>query len=273
MEWFILFIVGIVGGIIGSLMGLGGGVIVVPALLYLGAYGVIGEMTPQLAVGTSLLAVIATGLSSTVSYYKKGNVDIKSGLLFFIGSGPGGIFGSWVNGYLNATTFSLYFGLFIILISLLLFMQNRLTPIALSSKSNSFKNLYIDQEGNRHEYGYHLPLAVFISFVVGFTSGMFGIGGGALMVPAMLLLFRFPPHIAVATSMFMILLSSITSSLTHFYLGNIEWLLTILLVPGAWVGAKIGVYINIRLKPVTVVRLLRLFLFIFGLRLILDGLL
>jgi uncharacterized membrane protein YfcA len=272
MEWFILFSVGIMGGIIGSLMGLGGGVIVVPALLYLGAFGIIGEMTPQLAVGTSLLAVIATGLSSTISYYKKGNVDVKSGLLFFIGSGPGGVFGSWVNGYLNATTFSLYFGIFIILISLLLFLQNRLSPIALAS-NNSVIKVYIDKDGIEHEYGYHLPLAVFISFVVGFTSGLFGIGGGALMVPAMLLLFKFPPHIAVATSMFMILLSSTTSSLTHVYLGNIEWVLTILLVPGAWIGAKIGVYINTRLKPVTVVLLLRFFLFIFGLRLIIDGLL
>ncbi|MBM7661443.1 putative membrane protein YfcA [Bacillus mesophilus] len=273
MEWFILFIVGLVGGIIGSLMGLGGGVIVVPALLYLGSYGLIGDMTPQLAVGTSLVAVIATGLSSTLSYYKKGNVDIKSGLLFFIGSGPGGVFGSWVNGYLNATTFSLYFGLFIILISFLLFMQNRLSPITRSSNSNSLKKVYIDRDGTTYEYGYHLPLAVFISFVVGFTSGIFGIGGGALMVPAMLLLFRFPPHIAVATSMFMILLSSFTSSLTHLFLGNIDWLLTIMLVPGAYLGAKIGVYINTRLKPVTVVRLLRLFLFIFGLRMIIDGLL
>ncbi|WP_456277796.1 sulfite exporter TauE/SafE family protein [Bacillus sp. AK128] len=272
MEWFILFIVGCIGGIIGSLMGLGGGVIIVPALLYLGALGIISEVTPQVAVGTSLLAVIATGLSSTISYYKKGNVDIKSGLLFFIGSGPGSIVGSWVNGYLHAETFSLYFGIFIILISLLLFLQNRLSPVTLST-SNRMMKTYVDQNGTEHEYGYHLPLAVGISFIVGFTSGLFGIGGGALMVPAMLLLFRFPPHIAIATSMFMIILSATTSSLTHLYLGNIEWMLALLLVPGAWIGAKLGAFINTRLKPVTVVLLLRLFLLIFGLRLILDGLL
>ncbi|WP_246945665.1 sulfite exporter TauE/SafE family protein [Bacillus pinisoli] len=272
MEWFILFIVGVVGGVIGSLMGLGGGVIVVPALLYLSAYGLIGDISPQLAVGTSLLAVIATGLSSTLAYYKKGNVDIKSGLLFFIGSGPGGVFGSWLNGFLDAETFTLYFGIFIILVSLLLFLQNRLTPVDLP-KDNRVMMTYVDAKGIEHQYGYHLPIAVIISFVVGCTSGLFGIGGGALMVPAMLLLFRFPPHIAVATSMFMILLSSTTSSLTHLYLGNIEWILALLLVPGAWFGAKMGAAINTRLKPVTVVLLLRIFLLIFGLRLIIDGLL
>lgn len=88
MEWIILFTVGVIGGTIGSLMGLGGGIIVVPALLYLGVLGVIGDITPQVAVGTSLLAIIATGLSSTMSYFKKKLVDVKSGLLFFIGSGP-----------------------------------------------------------------------------------------------------------------------------------------------------------------------------------------
>jgi uncharacterized membrane protein YfcA len=271
MEWLILFIVGFVGGTIGSLMGLGGGVIVVPALLYLGIFGVIGAVTPQLAVGTSLLTIVATGLSSTIAYYKKGFVDVKSGLLFFIGSGPGAILGSWINGYLNASTFSLYFGLFIVFISLLLFLQNHVSPLPISGKG--IKKTFIDQFGIHYEYGYHSLLAIIISLVVGFVSGLFGIGGGALMVPAMLLLFRFPPHIAVATSMFMILLSSITSSITHIYLGNIQWTLIIFLVPGAWIGAKVGSYINAKLKPKTVILILRFFLFIFGLRMVLSGLL
>lgn len=268
MEWFILFTIGIVAGIIGSLLGLGGGIIVVPVLLYFGGMGFM-DISPQIAVGTSLLSIVATGLASTIGYFKKGLVDIRSGLLFFIGSGPGAIFGAWTNGFLDTSSFSIYFGIFILFISFILFIKDKLKPLNLSI--NSVKKIYVDSNGNQFEYGYQPLVAVLISFVVGFTSGIFGIGGGALMVPAMLILFKFPAHVAVATSMFMILLSSITSSLTHFYLGNIEWILVLLLVPGAWIGAKVGVIINARLKPTTVILLLRIFLLVVGVRLIYEG--
>lgn len=270
MEWLILFIIGCIGGTVGSLIGLGGGIIVVPSLLFLGTLGYIEGITPQLAVGSSILAVMVTGLSSAISYYKKGFVDIKSGLLFFIGSGPGAIVGSWINKYIDTATFSLYFGLFIMVISIILFLQGRVKPLINPIKG--MKKTFIDNKGLTYEYGYSISLAISISFVVGITSGLFGIGGGALMVPAMLILFRFPPHIAVATSMFLTFLSSITGSITHFYFSNIDWMLVFALVPGAWFGAKAGAYINTRLKPTTITLLLRIFLLVVGMKLIYEGL-
>lgn len=212
---------------------------------------------------------MATGLSSAILYYKKGLVDIKSGLLFFMGSGPGAIVGSWINGYLDTTTFSLYFGLFIILISTFLFLQGRLKPI--NTPIKGMKKTFVDHNGVRYEYGYQASFAILISFIVGLTSGLFGIGGGALMVPAMLVLFRFPPHVAIATSMFLIFLSSITGSLTHFYLGNIEWLYAATLIPGAWIGAKAGSYISTKTKPTIIILLVRFFLLIVGAKLIYEG--
>ncbi len=271
MNLLILFFIGCIGGTVGSLIGLGGGIIVVPALLFLGTLGYFGDITPQIAVGTSILAVMVTGLSSSMSYYKKGLVDIKSGLLFFIGSGPGSIVGSWINKYIDTNTFTLYFGFFIILISFILFVQGKIEPLKYPIKG--VKRTFVSKSGETYEYGYSIFLAVCIAFIVGITSGLFGIGGGALMVPAMLILFRFPPHIAVATSMFIIFLSAITGSITHFYLGNIDWLLALFLVPGAWVGAKAGAFINARLKPTTIIQLLRVFLLAVGLKLIFDGLL
>jgi uncharacterized protein len=268
MEWILLLFIGIIAGTIGSLLGLGGGIIVVPSLLYIGQLGFM-DISPQVAVGTSLLSIIATGLSSTLSYYKKGLVDIKSGLIFFIGSGPGAIVGAWINGFLNVSSFSLYFGIFIIFISFILFVKDKLKPIGLSEKS--IKKVFFDPNGNQFEYGYNPILAIVISFFVGFTAGLFGVGGGALMVPVMLILFSFPAHVAVATSMFMIILSSVTSSITHLFLGNIEWMLALILIPGAWFGAKIGAYLNAKLKPKTVVLLLRIFLLVVGVRLIYEG--
>lgn len=91
------------------------------------------------------------------------------------------------------------------------------------------------------------------------------------MVPTMILIFFFPPHVAVATSMFMILPTSILSSITHIALGNVNWLYAIALVPGAWIGAKVGVYLNTKLKSKTIVLLLRAILVIVGIQLIYEG--
>ncbi|GAA3327694.1 hypothetical protein GCM10020331_068660 [Ectobacillus funiculus] len=83
MEYIILLIVGFIAGTIGSLVGLGGGIVIVPLLTGLGALLHLPNVSPQLAVGTSIVTVVFTGLSSTLSYMKHKRVDYKSGLLFF----------------------------------------------------------------------------------------------------------------------------------------------------------------------------------------------
>lgn len=271
MEWIILLFVGVVAGTLGSLVGLGGGIVVVPMLLALGSYFTAFEdMTPQVAVGTSLLVVIFTGLSSTLTYMKVKKVDYKSGLIFFIGSGPGGILGAYVNKLFNTTSFSIGFGLFMILVSISLMVKDKL-PQMKQRPGKKVTRTYISEDGTEVSYSFHAVLGVMIAFVVGFISGLFGIGGGALMVPAMLLLFMFPPHVAVATSMFIIFLSSSTSSLAHIALGNIEWLFAAVLIPGAWFGGRFGATINTRLKGKTIINLLRFVLIIAGIKLIYDG--
>jgi uncharacterized protein len=271
MEWFILTILGLIAGALGSLMGLGGGIIVVPALMILSGYlAILSGVTPQIAVGTSLLIMIFTGLSSTLTYLKQKTVDLRSGLLFFSGSGPGALVGVYFNNGINAKLFLILFGAFIIFISFVLIIRKHLKPLKLTKKG--IKREYLNDSGDTIEYGYHPILAISIAFIVGLCSGLFGIGGGSIMVPAMILLFGFPPHRAVATSMFMIFLSAILSSATHIALGNINWLYALALVPGAWFGGVLGATINQRLKSDTVVNILRIFLVIIGLRLIYQGL-
>jgi uncharacterized protein len=272
VEWVLLFLVGIAAGTLGSLVGLGGGIIVVPALIYLGTFiPTIGEISPQVAVGTSLIVVIFTGLSSTLAYMKYKTVDYKSGLLFFIGSGPGGIVGAFVNKSMDVQSFSLYFGIFMIMVSIILMVRGKIKPIKATEGKYHYSRSFINDEGVESNYGFNPMIALPIAFIVGFISGLFGVGGGSLMVPAMILLFLFPPHIAVATSMFMIFLSAITSSIAHISLGNVNWLLTLVLVPGAWLGAMLGAKINTRLKGNTVINLLRIILIILGIRLIFQG--
>ncbi|GAA0317407.1 sulfite exporter TauE/SafE family protein [Bacillus carboniphilus] len=270
MIWILLFMIGLVGAMLGSLVGLGGGIIVVPALLFVGTYtNLLPEVTPQLAVGTSIIILIVTGLSSTLSYLKQKKVDYKAGLIFFIGSGPGAYVGALVNKSIDLNVFYVCFGAFIIFISIVLSVRKYLKP---SQKQLGAVRTYVDPSGETHTYQFQPVIAVVISFFVGVLSGLFGIGGGSLMVPTMLILFRFPAQVAVATSMLMVFLSAIVGSAAHIQLGNVQWLWALALAPGAWIGAKLGAFLNHRLQVNTVILVLRILLVVVGVRLIFQGL-
>ncbi len=150
-------------------------------------------------------------------------------------------------------------------------LRDKLKPLSLSNTS-VISCSFTDNDGNTVHYQFPPFLAIFIAFIVGFISGLFGIGGGALLVPAMMLLFAFPAHIAVATSMFIVFLSAIVSSATHISLGNVSWIYALILIPGAWIGGKIGAYINTKLSGNAVINLLRITLIILGTRLIIISL-
>ncbi|MED4876769.1 sulfite exporter TauE/SafE family protein [Anoxybacillus geothermalis] len=294
MAYALLVLIGFIAGSLGSLAGLGGGVVIVPSLLFFGALGWLSAVTPQVAVGTSLVVIIFNGLSSTLSYMKDKMVDYPSGLLFCIGSVPGAVIGAWVNNTLSAGHFSLYFGLFLIAMSVFLSLSQKKTKRSADETAAAKENgaertaaeqarpapwwrrrvvrTYTDRNGEVFTYGYQPLMAVAIAFVVGFFGGLFGIGGGSLMVPAMIVLFRFPPHVAVATSMLMIFLSSLIGSLTHVAMGNVQWPFALALIPGVWIGAKTGAWINKRMPSRTLVVVLRLVLVLLGARLVWESL-
>ncbi|UOY90596.1 sulfite exporter TauE/SafE family protein [Bacillus glycinifermentans] len=270
MEYFILIILGLIAGTIGSLVGLGGGIVIVPSLLFLSGFtGLFDHVTPQMAVGTSLFVIIFTGLSSTIAYMKYKTVDYKSGLIFFIGSGPGSLIGAHMSKYFSTDSFSLWFGIFMILISLSLMIKKKAKP--LDKKHTGIIRTFKDDEGNDYTYSYQPWAGIAIACFVGFLGGLFGIGGGSLMVPAMMLLFLFPTRVAVATSMFIIFLSSIAGSVGHVVSGHVNWLYALALIPGAWFGGQLGAFINKKMQSKTIVFIMRLVLILVGLRLIYQG--
>ncbi|WP_286883122.1 sulfite exporter TauE/SafE family protein [Aneurinibacillus sp. UBA3580] len=271
MGWFILTLVGIAAGTFGSLLGLGGGIILVPALFYLsGIIPGVPEITPQLAIGTSLMLIIITALSSSISYAKQKLVDFSSAFLFFIGSAPGAVIGAWLSAYFDKDSFTLYYGLFMLFMLLILTYRSKFTP----GKNKQWKTTrtYVDISGQVHTYGYSKPLAIAISLLVGILSSVFGIGGGALLVPFLLVLFRFPPHVAAATSMFVILLSSLVGSITHITLGHIAWIAVIAIAPGAWIGGKLGSTLSRKLSGKGLERLMRFVLLLIAVRMLWQGL-
>lgn len=272
MEFVLIAIVGLLSGIVGALIGLGGGVILVPAMLFLGtAFTFFPELSPQKIVGLSVIMMIFTGLSSTLSYMKVKTVDYRSGFIFFAGSAPGTIIGAFVNKGLDLPSFNLYFGILLVFLAVLLLVRDRLKEVHWFV-DNGKKYHFKDSMNKEYVYGYPIWAALVLTFAVGFASGLFGIGGGSMMVPAMILLFLFPPHVAVGTSMFMVFLSAIVNSITHFSLGNIPWIYTLAVVPGAYIGAKIGAGLNKKLQSETLVVILRIALLVLGLRSIYEGL-
>ena len=272
MEFVLLVVIALCSGIIGALVGLGGGAILVPATLFIGLnLGMIPDLTPQKVVGLSVVMMIFTGLASTISYMKSKTVDYKSGFIFFIGSVPGTMLGAWVNKGLDLPSFNLYFGILLIILSIILLVRDKIKPVKWFVE-NGLKREFTDAEGKEYVFGYPIWFAILLTFSIGFASGLFGIGGGSMLVPAMIILFLFPPHVAVATSMFMVFLSSLVNSASHIYLGNVPWIYTIPVIPGAYIGAKIGAALNKKIKSDSLVLALRIILLLLGIRSIWEGL-
>ncbi|WP_340278795.1 sulfite exporter TauE/SafE family protein [Staphylococcus coagulans] len=271
LSIIILILVGFLSAIIGSLVGIGGGIIIVPTLIYFGVtMNVLEGITPQTAIGTSSIILIATGLSSTIGYLKQKQVDIKNGFLFLIGIIPGALIGAYLSQYLTIHSFNLYFGIFLIVVAIMLMIRHRIPPIKAFQQERYMKS-FTDAHGEHYRYGVVPSIAIIASFVIGLTAGLFGIGGGALMTPLMLLVFRFPPQVAVGTSMMMIFFSSLTGSIGHIVLGHVLWGYSIILIISSWIGAQIGVKLNKTVKSDTVVLILRLVMLALGVYLIIRS--
>lgn len=267
-DILLLLLLGLTAAVFGSIVGLGGGIIIVPALVLLGPQLIGAEISHASAVGISLTVLVVTALSSTLAYAKSKRVDFRSGWLFFITSGPAAMGGSLLTSQLKNGAFQLYFGIFILLMAALLVAQDYMRPIR---KQWPIIRTYTDAAGAVHTYSYSLLPALFIGLCVGLVSGLFGIGGGSLFVPVMVLLFRYPPHVAVATSMFVIFLSSILGSGVHAWLGETDPILVLALLPGAWIGGRIGARIAGNMTGRGLMWVMRAAFVLLGIELVVEG--
>ena len=257
MAIIILLLIGVVSSIIGSLIGVVGGIIIVPTLVFIGANSdILSGITTQTAIGISSLTLVFTGLFSILRYRASGknSIDFKHGIMFSIGIIPGSLFGAYLSRFLNDVYFNIIFGAFLLIISIILIIKDRL-----AAKTE-------DKEKN-----VHIPLAIGFSFFVGITAGLFGIGGGVLMTPLMIIVFNFTPHVAVATSMIIIFTSSLSSSVGHIVQGHVLWGYGIILILASFVGTRIGVKINQSIDAAKLSNLLKIVLILMSIYLIFKG--
>jgi hypothetical protein len=249
IESIFLLAVGIFVGMFGTLIGVGGGFIIVPLLT------IVYQFTPQHAVGTSMVIVALNALSGTVAYIRQRRIDYKTGLLFASATLPGSFLGAYLLQMISKPIFDVSFG--ILLLSISTYLGIRKQPVTEIISIDSF------QRPNYNKY-----LGLFISFLVGFVASMAGIGGGVVHVPAMIYLFGFPPFIAIPTSHFILAISATFAGGSHAFIGEVEWSFIPFLGTGAIIGAQIGGRLSHKIKSVWIIRILLVVMMIVAVRLI-----
>ncbi|WP_346984537.1 sulfite exporter TauE/SafE family protein [Chryseobacterium sp. POE27] len=237
-EIIILFLGAISAGLLGSLTGLGGGVIIIP-LLTLG-FGV----PMHYAIGASLISVIGTSSGAAVAFVKEGFTNMRIGMFLEIATTAGAIVGALVSGMLNPNTIGIIFAS-ILLLTVILNLKGKpdhQEPVIKGSLEEKLK-LYgtFPDKGVLKSYSARNTVpGFFMMMFAGAMSGLLGIGSGALKVLAMDNMMKLPFKVSTTTSNFMIGVTAVASALIYFQRGEIVPVIVAPVLIGVVVGSFIG---------------------------------
>jgi uncharacterized membrane protein YfcA len=275
IHYLWLLPLGLLIGAFGTLIGAGGGFILVPILLL--AYP--NENT-EMITAISLAVVFFNALSGSFAYARMKRVDYKSGIVFSIATIPGAIVGALSTAYVPRRAFDLIFGVMMILAAIFLWRsaeeEHSASP-SLDAARRSDKTgrrlserHLVDAEGVHYDYAFDLRLGIVLSIFVGYISSLLGVGGGFIHVPALARLMNFPVHVATATSHFVLAVMSLTGTLVHVAQGVFVHGLwrTAMLAVGVLIGAQAGAWISNHTGGKAIIRGLAVALAFVGIRLI-----
>jgi uncharacterized membrane protein YfcA len=220
MNWLILTLFGMVSGTLAGLLGIGGGSLLVPLLVATG-------FTPVHAVGTSNLAIIITAISGSIQNWRMGYLDIKNVLAIGLPALLTAQVGAYLAEKISPTFLLVAFAGLLLSNIYLMDLRKKLTAengnpgyMAESSRKRVFQLL--------------------TGGAAGLLAGLFGVGGGLIMVPLQILLLGEPIKSAIQTSLGVIVITAISASIAHSLYGNVFWIEGILLGIGGLLGAQIG---------------------------------
>jgi len=252
MAFVLWLTIGLLVGALGTLIGAGGGFLLVPILLL--AYR---GTSPEVLTAWSLVAVLFNSASGSIAYARSRRIDYRSGIVFALAALPGAWFGAKLTAHISTSWFSLLFGGFLVLMSTYLLVW-------------SMRHLDPAPELEAVPRRYNLWLGAALSLLVGLISNVFGIGGGILHVPLLVYLLGFPTHIATATSHFVLVVTVLVGVLSHLASGSLsfEFLPLAPLVVGVSLGAQIGAHYSSKLSGPWIIRSLGIGLVAVGVRLI-----
>ncbi len=252
-PWLIL--VGLAAGVFSGLFGIGGGIVIVPSLILLAGFPLVK------ATGTSLAAILLpVGILGVIAYYRAKIIDLRASLLIAAGLLTSVIVGAWLANTLPVGLMKKFFAFFCLYVS-----WNFIDPVRRFKRLRGVDvALKPDPETNPRPHP--LPL-IAIGLLAGVMAGMFGIGGGNIIVPLLTLTLAYPAKRAIATSLGAIMLPfGIPGVLYYHSQGNLDVAAAAWIALGLFLGTVIGARITIRLPTATVKLLYGLFLIFVAVR-------
>ncbi len=227
--WVALPLIGFAGGFGSGLLGLGGGVIMFPLLTF------VGGIPTKLATGTDLVHVVIAAAASIFAHHQAGMVDLKAGIIMGLAGIVGGLAGSFLSVLLSNYVLQCIYLAVVGVATAILF-------IPLPPETENY------EKGSFHRFG-----GMAIGAGVGCLTGLLGVGGGFLIVPLMAYILRVPLRIAIGTSLFIILITSLGTFPAKLGVGHIDLLITLLVISGSVGGALLGSFVS-RRTPVKYLR-------------------
>lgn len=261
---FLYIVLGSVAGFTAGLLGIGGGIILVPLFLFIfPLLGYSTDVVAHAAFATSLSIIVPTAISSTFGHRKRGNVAWHQVLFLAIGGTAGALIGSTLAAQISGQTLKLLFGV----------MQ-----IVVAGK------MILSQKTSLHSTREKHPAAAFVTIgIIGGTfSSFFGVGGGVIAVPLMVMILRLPMHLSVGNSSALIVVSALFGAISYilhgwgldglppYTVGYVNWLATVLIAPFAMIFARLGVRIASQISHAKLLRVFAVLMILVGVRMIVE---
>jgi uncharacterized membrane protein YfcA len=222
-----LFVAGLVTSFIGSVVGLGGGFLLVPALrLFFG-------LPPAIVAGTSLALVVVTNATASVSYAMERRIRARTGLAIAAGGVPASIFGAHIVRAMAPVEFD------VLLAALTLAVA---VHVLLRSKTRAAATAYAKPEAPWW-------MMTGVGAIVGVLSGLFGAGGGVVLIPALIYFTELTPHEITATAQFAVLFVSASGLIAHMLQHDLQVAFALPLLIAALIGGPLGARFSSRLQP------------------------
>lgn len=266
---FLLALVGFVGGAFGGMVGLGGGIFIIPGLtLFLG-------VPIHNAVSASLIAVVATSTTAAAAYVREDVTNMRLGMTLETMTVTGALVGGILGAALGKAVLSGIFGGVMIVVSVYMALRQRGVQTAPSKvdEPGLLGATYYDRNLKRN-IAYRpkrLWSGLLASLIAGGVSGLLGVGGGFLKVPVMVMSMRVPPRVAAATSSFMIGVTASVGSIVYLVEGLVDPGVAVPVVLGVIGGAYLGSKLTLRVRSSILVVVLAAALFILSVQMILAA--
>lgn len=228
----ILFALGLTGGFFSGLLGIGGGIIMVPLLLYIPSLAGVAVLSMKTAAGITMVQSLAGAFSSLVAHRKNKFVHLSLVMNMGTASILGALVGSLFSKNIDSNTMLGIFACMALMATLIMFLP----------KGSD------DDEADLEEIKFNKYLSFFVALLVGLLGGIVGQGGSFILIPLMLYLIKIPTRIALGSSSGIAFLSALAGFIGKYSTGQIPFMMALVLVSGSVLGAQFGGYISKKLK-------------------------